>query len=106
MATKIYGIVIMEEKRYVDTPAIKQKPNNGSKYNEDEWTTEPVYSYHYTYHRWNMADDIESWFDTFLTIAQALLENGLKKTFFVFQERCDFDVVEYVKNEIDIKIFK
>lgn len=100
MATKIYGIVIMEEKRYVDTPAIKQKPNNGSKYNEDEWTTEPVCSYHYTYHRWNMADDIESGVDTFLSTAQTLLENGLKKTFFVFQERCDFDVVEYVKNEI------
>ena len=101
MATKIYGIVIMEEEQQLVNPAIEQKPNDGSKYNKEEWTSEPEYSYHYTYHRWNMADDRESGFDTFLATAQAHLENGLKKTFFVFQERCDFDVVEYVKNEIE-----
>lgn len=101
MATKIYGIVIMEEEQQLVNPAIEQKPNDGSKYNKEEWTSEPEYSYHYTYHRWNMADDRESGFDTFLPTAQTLLENGLKKTFFVFQERCDFDVVEYVENEIE-----
>ena len=103
MATKIYGIVIMEEEQQLVNPAIEQKPNDGSKYNKEEWTSEPEYSYNYTYHRWNMTDDRESGFDTFLATAQAHLENGLKKTFFVFQERCDFDVVEYVKNEIDKK---
>lgn len=101
MATKIYGIVIMEEEKRLVNAEIQQKPNDGSKYNKDEWTSEPEYSYHYTYHRWNMADDRESGFDTFLQTAQTLLENGLKKTFFVFQERCDFDVVEYVKTEIE-----
>jgi hypothetical protein len=101
MATKIYGIVIMEEEQQLVNPAIEQKPIDGSKYNKEEWTSEPEYSYHYTYHRWNMADDRESGFDTFLPTAQTLLENGLKKTFFVFQERCDFDVVEYVENEIE-----
>ena len=103
MATKIYGIVIMEEEQHLVNPTIEQKPNDGSKYNKEEWTSEPEYSYHYTYHRWNMADDRESGFDTFLPTAQTLLENGLKKTFFVFQERCDFDVVEYVENEIEKK---
>ena len=103
MATKIYGIVIMEEEKRLVNAEIQQKPNDGSKYNKEEWTSEPEYSYHYTYHRWNMADDRESGFDTFLPTAQTLLENGLKKTFFVFQERCDFDVVEYVENEIEKK---
>ena len=100
MATKIYGIVIMEEETQFVNPAIEQKPNDGSKYNKEDWTSEPEYSYHYTYHRWNITDDRESGFDTFLPTTQTLLENGLKKTFFVFQERCDFDVVEYVENEI------
>lgn len=36
MATKIYGIVIMEEEQQLVTPTIEQKPNNGSKYNKDE----------------------------------------------------------------------
>lgn len=100
MATKIYGIVIMEEEKHFINAGIEQKPNNGSKYNKEEWTSEPEYSYHYTYHRWNITDDRESGFDAFLSTAQTLVDNGLIKTFFVFQERCNFDVVEYVENEI------
>ena len=94
MATKIYGIVIMEE---VKTLVSEEELSS------EKAKVEPNEIIEYKYHRWNMADDRESGFDTFLATAQTFLENGFKKTFFVFQERCDFDVVKYVKTEIDKK---
>ena len=94
MATKIYGIVIMEE---VKTLVSQKEPSS------EKAIVEPNEIIEYEYHRWNITDDRENDFDRFLSTAQSLVDNGFKKTFFVFQERCDFDVVKYVKNEIEKK---
>lgn len=94
MATKIYGIVIMEE---VKTLVSQKEPSS------EKAKVEPNEIIEYKYHRWNITDDRESDFDRFLPTAHSLVNNGFKKTFFVFQERCDFDVVKYVKNEIEKK---
>ena len=94
MATKIYGIVIMEE---VKTLVSQKEPSS------EKAIVEPNEIIEYEYHRWNITDDRESDFNRFLSTAQSLVDNGFKKTFFVFQERCDFDVIKYVQNEIKKK---
>jgi hypothetical protein len=94
MATKIYGIVIMEE---VKTLVSQKEPSS------EKAIVEPNEIIEYEYHRWNITDDRESDFDRFLSTTQLLVDNGFKKTFFVFQERCDFDVIKYVQNEIKKK---